>query len=188
MLGQGRTMQDIIATSLDLEKLKRGQLKLELEDVDLFDTVRQSFEALEGMAARKKVELSLRGEGGCAESGTLTRRLDPTHLRRCTDNLIKNAIEASPKGERVAVTVGDPDGGARIRVHNGGDPIPPDVRPYLFHAYSTYGKRGGTGLGVYGVKLTVEAMGGTIDYETGAQGTTFTITFGAADTDERPSS
>jgi signal transduction histidine kinase len=66
---------------------------------------------------------------------------------------------------------------ARIRVHNEGAPIPPDVRATLFHPFSTYGKRGGTGLGIYGVKMAVEAMGGRVDCETGAKGTVFEIVF-----------
>lgn len=176
LLKQGQAMQDIIATSLDVEKLKRGRLNLDLEDVDVLDTIRESFEALHGQAEAKQVKFRL-----IADGRGLVHRLDRTHLRRCADNLIKNAVEASPKGGEVTVhALRTEAGGVRISVHNGGDPIPPDVRPYLFHPYSTYGKRGGTGLGIYGVKLTVEAMGGTIDYETGEQGTTFMIEFPAA--------
>ena len=97
------------------------------------------------------------------------------HLQRSTDNLIKNAIEAAPRGTEVIVELLESDDHVQLRVHNLGDPIPPDVKATLFHPFSTFGKRGGTGLGIYGVKMAVEAMGGRVDYESGPAGTTFTI-------------
>ena len=175
-LRSGKRMLEIIATSLDVEKLRRGTLRLDIEDVDLFGVVRASIETLSEMAKAKEVSVSLRaGERPAEDEDRLVLRLDPIHLQRCTDNLIKNAIEASPRGGPVRVSIEEDGAGARIRIHNGGDPIPPDVRPTLFHPFSTYGKRGGTGLGIYGVKMAVEAMGGRVDYETGAAGTTFEI-------------
>lgn len=172
MRRQAENMQAIIATSLDTEKLKRGQLRLDLEDVDLAATARESIETLEGQAGAKGVSLALD-----VPAGPVVRRLDPVHLKRCADNLIKNSIEASPKGGEVAVRVEEEGSEARIRVRNAGGPIPPDVRPYLFHPYGTYGKRGGSGLGLYGVKLTAEAMGGKVSYDTGPDGTEFVLSF-----------
>ena len=173
MGGQADRMLEMIRSSLDVEKVKRGQLQLNLEDVDLAKLVRASFDTLAAQAERKRVRLELREEGVLP-----ALQLDPVHLQRCTDNLIKNAIEASPRDDEITVTLRAEGATARVEVHNGGDPIPPDIRPYLFHAFSTYGKRGGTGLGVYGVKLLTDAMGGSVSYETGENGTTFTLDFG----------
>ena len=174
MSRQARNMQEIIATSLDVEKLKRGKLNMDTEDVDLSGVARESIETLGGMAESKAVALALR-----APDEPVVRSVDPVHLKRCTDNLVKNAVEAAPKGDEVTATVEEHGGEARIRVRNNGEPIPPDVRPYLFHPYGTYGKRGGSGLGLYGVKLTVEAMGGGVACHTGPEGTEFAISFPA---------
>ncbi len=175
-LRSGKRMLEIIATSLDMDKLQRGTLRLDLTDVELFGIVRESIETLSEMAAGKGISVTLRaGDRSAEEKDHLVLRLDPVHLQRSTDNLIKNAIEASPRGGSVDVSIEEDAAGARIRVHNGGDPIPPDIRSTLFHPFSTYGKRGGTGLGIYGVKMAVEAMGGRVDYETGAAGTTFEV-------------
>lgn len=179
MLRAARQMQEMIATSLDLEKLRRERLRLDLADVDLFATVRASFDNLGELAARRSVALRLfAGPEVAGPDARRLRRLDPVHLQRCTDNLVKNAVEAAPTGSEVRVTIetaGDVD---RIRVRNGGAPIPPDVRATLFHPFSTFGKRGGTGLGIYGVKLLTEAMGGVVRYETGEGGTFFELEFG----------
>ncbi len=174
----GDRMAAIIATSLDLEKLRRGTLRLDLSDVDLYSVVRESFETLADQARRAEVSLKLRsGVRPASAEDLLVLQLDPIHLQRAVDNLVKNAIEAAPAGTDVLVTIEETDGSASIRVQNGGDPIPPPVRATLFHPFSTYGKRGGTGLGIYGVKLAVEAMGGSIRYETGEAGTLFEIAF-----------
>ena len=174
----GKQMQEMIASSLDMAKLERGQLKLNLEDVDLFAAVRTSFENLAGLAAERKVNLKMHdGDGPARGQSRLVLSLDPIHLQRCTDNLIKNAVEACPKGEAVDVRVNRRDRDAVIEVYNPSGPIPPDVRATLFHPFSTYGKRGGTGLGTYGVKMLTEAMGGSVSYETGEDGTTFRLTF-----------
>jgi PAS domain S-box-containing protein len=171
-------MRALIDTSLDLEKLRRRTIKLAIEDVDLFAIARESQERLGAQAADKNVAFALRTAVSAAtDADRLVRPLDPLHLQRAVDNLVKNAVEASPKGEVVVVTIREDRGAAVLSVHNGGDPIPPDVRATLFHAFSTFGKRGGTGLGIYGVKLTVETMGGAVAYETGEGGTTFTLTF-----------
>jgi len=178
----GQRMQEMIATGLDIEKLKRGMLRVDATPADIFAILRTSLETLEDLATRKSVRVSLHaGERPPAAGDRLILNLDPIHLQRCTDNLLKNAIEASPPGEEVRVTVGRDEGTVRIQFCNGGAPIPPDVRATLFHPFSTYGKRGGTGLGIYGVKLAVEAMGGQVSYETGEDGTCFEIAFPAAD-------
>jgi PAS domain S-box-containing protein len=178
VLRSGNRMEEIIATSLDLEKLARGTLRLDLADVNLFDVARSSFDTLTDLVARKGVGLSLlAGDRPATPEDRLILQLDPVHIQRSSDNLIKNAIEAAPRETLVTVTIVERGGEARFRVHNGGPPIPPDVRATLFHPFTTYGKRGGTGLGIYGVKMAVEAMGGRVDYETGESGTTFGLVF-----------
>ena len=165
-------MQGIIATSLDVEKLRRQQLRLDLADVDVAEAVRTAFDTLREVADRRGVRLQ-----GPPPEQRVVRRLDGVHVQRCVDNLVKNAVEAAPRDSAVTVAVAEEGPGVKLRVHNVGPPIPPDVRATLFHPFSTFGKRGGTGLGLYGVKLTVEAMGGTVSHETGEAGTAFTIRF-----------
>ncbi|MBD3162821.1 MAG: PAS domain S-box protein [Candidatus Eisenbacteria bacterium] len=170
----GRKMQEILETSLDIEKMKRGKLALHPEPVDLEDLVARSVASLEELASRKDVEIavSIRGD---SDRPLPPARLDAMHLERCVDNLVMNAIHASPRGETVLVEIQPRGERFAIRVANRGDPIPPSVRAILTHPYSTYGKRGGSGLGVYGVNLTIEAMGGRLSYQSDENGTVFEI-------------
>jgi len=176
VLAASKQMRALIDTSLDLEKLRRRTIRLDLEDVDLVAIVRASLERHAPLADRKAVGFAVEGAAGpLAADAHAVRRLDPLHVQRAVDNLVKNAVEAAPAGSVVTLTLAHEADATLLSIHNGGDPIPPHVRAVLFHPFSTYGKRGGTGLGVYGVKLTVEALGGEVAYTTGADGTTFTL-------------
>jgi PAS domain S-box-containing protein len=180
-LRQGQRMQELIATSLDIEKLKARKPVVDLEPVELVGAVREALEDLQALARGNHVMAVLRFGGRPATpDDRLWWELDALHLRRCLDNLVKNAIEASPVGGEVTVTVASVPGGVRLRVENGGPPLPAEVRATLFHPFGTYGKRGGTGLGLYGVKLLVEAMGGAVRCESGEAGTAFELAFPAA--------
>ncbi|MDD5307660.1 MAG: PAS domain-containing sensor histidine kinase [Deltaproteobacteria bacterium] len=175
---QASRMNEMIETSLDLEKLKERKLPLHLADVDLFAAIAEAAATLSYLARRLGIVVDLRAaDRPVAPGDRLIRKLDPIHARRIFENLLKNAVEASPRNGVVTVTLDEPDGAARVRVANGGEPILPHVRATLFHPFSTYGKQGGSGLGVYGVKLLTEAMGGRVSFESGESGTVFEIVF-----------
>jgi len=102
---------------------------------------------------------------------------DPTLLARVLGNMLKNAIEASGRGQ--AVTAGCRSAGGRVEfwVHNPGF-IPRPVQLQLFHrSFSTKGE--GRGLGTYSMKLLTERfLRGTIEFTSSeAEGTTFTASY-----------
>jgi signal transduction histidine kinase len=92
-------------------------------------------------------------------------------------NLVKNAMEASPKQGHVAINLYRDAAGALVRIHNQGE-VPMAVRAHFFDKYTTAGKTNGTGLGTYSARLMTLTMGGDIGVETSAeQGTTLTVRF-----------
>jgi PAS domain S-box-containing protein len=171
-------MLDTVATSLDLQKLRRAVLRLDIEDVDLFEIARVSFDTLADAAAERNVVLELRAGADPVGAGhRMLLRLDPIQVQRCSDNLVKNAIESADRGGRVTVAIARAGSRVMFSVHNTGQPIAPEIRGAIFHPFSTYGKRGGTGLGAYGVRLLTETMGGTVRFDTGEHGTNFVLEF-----------
>ena len=167
-------MQAIIATSLDLKKLESRGLVLHPEHIEMVSFIEERLVAFNEMAAAK--EIALKASINNEEKRNLTLFLDRTHLSRCLDNLLKNAIEAAPSHSLVGIKLSsEGPGRAQVCIHNEGKPIPADVKATLFKPFSTAGKRGGTGLGLYGVKLTMEAMGGEVSFESGESGTTFCL-------------
>ncbi|WP_438040442.1 ATP-binding protein [Sorangium sp. So ce128] len=88
-------------------------------------------------------------------------------------NLLLNAADAVPRvGGRVAVRASrGAGGGARIEVEDNGPGIAEEVRETLFEPFITTKEVGeGTGLGLAVCRGLVEAAGGTIGVERGADG------------------
>lgn len=102
---------------------------------------------------------------------------DRDKLKQVFINLVSNACEAIPAGERVRWQVMNGSDPHRIEicVHNGGDPIPPDVLPRLTQPFFTT-KSSGNGLGLAITKRIVEAHNGTLTItSTSEDGTTVTV-------------
>ena len=103
--------------------------------------------------------------------------VDCGRFARVLLNLIKNSVEAMPKGGLLFLTIMQGEGAVVFRVADTGTGIAPDMLPKIFEPFVTRGKSKGTGLGLAIVKSVVESHGGTISVhsEMGA-GTTFEIT------------
>ena len=89
-------------------------------------------------------------------------------------NLLKNAVEASPRGGSVFLDFNTTDNHT-ITVHNQGV-IPEAIRDTFFDKYVTSGKVQGTGLGTYTSHLITTSLGGQIHFTTSEEdGTTITV-------------
>jgi PAS domain S-box-containing protein len=100
---------------------------------------------------------------------------DPEFLRRVLVNLATNAIQALPKGGKIVLSGFEEKGQVCITVADNGIGIPEEIKHKLFTPMITT-KSKGQGLGLAVVKRLVEALGGTITFESEAgKGSTFFI-------------
>jgi len=104
--------------------------------------------------------------------------IDKLGLQQVIVNLVLNASQAVPdNGEIVVSTFIGKDDVVCISVQDNGTGIPAEHLPRLFDPFFTYGKEGGTGLGLsvsYGI---VQRHGGEIEVESvPGESTKFTIT------------
>lgn len=81
----------------------------------------------------------------------------PSAVRQVLDNLVRNAVEASPPGAEVELAV-LPD---RVEVRDRGAGVPPSVRPRLYEPFAT-GRPDGTGLGLAVCQRITTAYGGAL--------------------------
>jgi len=110
------------------------------------------------------------------ESYGLFARVQPVEFGRMISNLVNNAVEVL--GDKGAVKVGlaHDDVNIILTVADNGKGIPPEILAKLGQKGETHGKAGGSGLGLYHARTTVENWNGslTIASEVG-KGTTITI-------------
>lgn len=125
----------------------------EPEIVDVADVVREV--ALESAQHGRPVVL--------AGSETLQVRGVSGALRAALGNLVENAVDASPPGEQVTVTLAREAATACIAVADRGPGLAPEVRQRLFTPHVTT-KAGGSGMGLFLARqLLVVGHGGTLE-------------------------
>jgi signal transduction histidine kinase len=123
--------------------------------LDLRPLALRRIEAARAPATARGISLASAGDG-CALA-------DPDLVTTALDNLIRNAVEASPRGSEVSVRCSEADGAARIDVEDHGPGISPDREAKLFEPFFTT-KAEGAGLGLWLSRTAVEAAGGKLSY------------------------
>ena len=104
-----------------------------------------------------------------------TALVDVEQMRQVVDNLVRNAIDATPSGGRIEVRASSTGEDHLIVVRDTGPGIPADDLPKIFDLYFTT-KADGTGVGLAVTQQIVSAHGGRIDVDSSpGSGTTFTI-------------
>jgi signal transduction histidine kinase len=100
---------------------------------------------------------------------------DRSIIRRILTNLIINAVQAMPNGGKLSLNSCQTDGNILIVVEDTGIGIPEEIKPKLFSPMLTT-KAKGQGLGLAVVKRLVEALNGTISFESQeGKGTKFIV-------------
>jgi two-component system, NtrC family, sensor histidine kinase HydH len=85
-------------------------------------------------------------------------------LRVALSHLVRNAIEATPRGGSINLTTNREGEQARLELQDTGKGMPPEVAEQVFTPFYT-SKIGGTGLGLVFVRQIVEEHRGTIRIE-----------------------
>jgi len=96
-------------------------------------------------------------------------------LHQVIQNLIRNGLEAAPRGGHVSLAVHNGENTVHVRVSDDGPGIPDDVRSRIYEPFFST-KESGTGMGMAIVHSLVTLHGGTIDLTTDKTGTVFEIT------------
>jgi putative PEP-CTERM system histidine kinase len=101
---------------------------------------------------------------------------DEMRLERVIGHLIQNAIEATPRGGQVRVTLAEQDGNAVIEVTDTGRGMSEQfIRERLFAPFDST-KSGGMGIGVFETREYVQHIGGRLEVNSNpAVGTSFRI-------------
>jgi PAS domain S-box-containing protein len=163
---------------LDIDKITSGHMRFDIREHSLAQSTAKAVRVNEGYAQKYRARIELEPMAEC-----LKVAVDEDRYIQVLSNLLSNAVKFSPPGGLIGV--GCQVDGARVRicVADQGPGIPLEFRERIFgkfsQADSSSSRRvGGTGLGLHIARKIVEAMHGSIGFDTEiGRGTTFWIEF-----------
>jgi PAS domain S-box-containing protein len=166
---------NLIEDLLDVSRILRGKLTLNVSTVNLADTISAAIETVRLAAQTKEIQIQTTLEPNVGQVAG-----DPARLQQIVWNLLSNAVKFTPTGGRVEVRLLRVESYAQITVSDTGKGISPDFLPHIFEYFcqedsTTTRKFGGLGLGLAIVRQLVELHGGTIEANSPGvgQGATF---------------
>jgi signal transduction histidine kinase len=167
----------LIEDLLDMARVIRGAVRLEMVPVDLAAVVESAVDALKPVADARNVAVRVNAPRGIAfVSG------DGSRLQQIAWNLLSNAIKFSNAAGEVDVTVEAQGDDGVLRVRDEGTGIDPAFLPHVFERFrqetsDVTREHAGLGLGLSLVRHLVELHGGTVSADSSgkAQGSTFTV-------------
>jgi signal transduction histidine kinase len=175
----------LIDDLLDLTRISKGKLQLDLQPVDAHRSIRDALEICCAEADEKglKVELDLSARGYFV-------RADSARLQQVFWNLLKNAIKFTPSGGHVRITTSNDEAGRlRVAVSDTGIGIEPPALARIFDAFEQGAPAitrqfGGLGLGLAISKALIDMHGGSLSASSAGKdrGSTFTITLATVGT------
>ena len=172
----GQYLLSLVNDLIDLARIESNKMELSLEAVKVENVMNQSISMVKSMAYSKGVKVAL---AQSAEMGIMVMA-DFNRLRQSLINLLTNAIKYNKLQGTVQMACKIIDGRAHIAVTDSGAGIPAEMQGRIFTAFDRLGEeRGeveGTGIGLVITKRIIEAMGGTIGFESRlGQGSTFWV-------------
>jgi len=162
----------------ELSQLDAGALKLERLPICVQDIAAEVVDAMQAAARLAGVELILNVDSSPPEI-----EVDGGRIERAIGNLVRNALEHTPGGGRVLVSVAATNGNVDLRVADSGSGIAPSDLPHVwerfYRADTSRGRNGngdGAGLGLAITRGIVEAHGGSVEaISGGGDGATFVL-------------
>ena len=168
---------ELIEDLLDISRILRGKLSLNIRPVDLASTIQGAMETVRLAAQAKSIQIYIVLE---PDIGLVSG--DSSRLQQVFWNLLSNAIKFTLQGGRVDIRLERLDSVAQITVSDTGKGIHPDFLPHVFDYFrqedsATTRKFGGLGLGLAIVRHLVELHGGIVQVESPGEGhgATFTV-------------
>jgi two-component system sensor histidine kinase HydH len=133
-------------------------------DHDVVVIARHVIELESAFAEHTGVALTLTG------APTAVATIDAGRLHQVLQNLVRNALEASPAGTEVTVDIALTGGRLHLAVTDHGAGMSDETRARIYEPFFST-KEGGTGMGMAIVHNFIAMHGGTIEIATGPDGT-----------------
>lgn len=169
----------MIGDLFDLAQIDAGALRLEKRSLPLQEIVAEVVEGMRPQAERSGIDLRFE-----AESEPLPDvELDGDRFERAVSNLVRNALQHTPKGGEIRAQVRLEDGWLALDVKDNGEGFDASQAQQVWNRFyrgdKSRGRKGsgdGAGLGLSIVRGFVEAHGGRVECTSApGRGATFTV-------------
>lgn len=174
---QVRQMVRLVDDLLDVSRITKGKLRLNIERVELRGAMYRAAESARPLLDARHHEFSL-----VLPTDPLWVEGDPGRLEQVAVNLLTNAAKYTDPGGLIRMTVAQEGDDAVVRVADNGVGIPPEMLPKIFGLFtqvdgSLSRSHGGLGIGLALVRTLVEMQGGRVTASSGgiAKGSEFTV-------------
>ncbi len=177
---EARLIEDL----LDLTRVVRGKMTLEVQTVEVHDAIQEAVQTLVPEIAAKKISIhtDLQAERSAVNA-------DPVRLQQVLWNVLKNAIKFTPDSGQIRIRTQNRSDFVCIQISDTGVGMSQEELTSIFEAFAQgdharpgSGRRyGGLGLGLAITKHLITLHGGAIDASSPGpgRGSTFTITLPA---------
>ena len=168
---------NLVNQMLDLAKLEKGQLNLNLIQNDIVVFSSHIVNSFLSIASDKRIKLNFR-----SNQDEIFMDFDAEKMRQILTNLISNALKFSPENSELKIKVDKINNRLKIEIIDEGYGISEDELPFIFDRFfqvenNDYKISQGTGIGLALTKELVELLDGSIDVKSElGTGTTFAIT------------
>jgi PAS domain S-box-containing protein len=181
----GHHLLSLVNDLIDLARIESNKMELDMDVVKLKDVVCDSMNMVQSMAHDNSIKIIIMQ----CDVSDISVWADFNRLRQALINLLTNAIKYNKKHGTVHLLCELVEGRVHIAVTDSGVGIPAAKQERIFHAFDRLGEeRGvieGTGIGLVITKRIVEAMGGSIGFEsTPGQGSSFWLDFPLASSNQ----
>lgn len=173
----GNLLLALINDVLELSKIEKGTLDLEMEETDAIKIITESVSLLQPQARHNNITII----DNTDKSVELIIKADSFRLKQVCINLLSNAIKYNSENGKVIIETRVEDDNLRISFRDTGPGIPLDKLDRLFKPFerldnSYHNTIEGTGIGLALSKRLISLMEGTIGVDSQpSQGCTFYI-------------
>ena len=167
----------LVNNLLDITRAEAGYLKVHNKNYDIVAMTKSIIDSISIYAKSNDIKILFHSEFEKKIVG-----LDDEKYERILLNLLSNSIKFTPKGKSIGIVISSHNNKVCIKLKDEGVGIPKNKQREVFQRFGQTGsnitKSGeGTGIGLYLVKLLVDAMNGKIVLESEEnKGSTFIIT------------
>ena len=171
----GNHLLHLVNEILDLSAIDSGNIKLDIQTVNLCDVLTEVISLSRTIAEKFKVNI----DNQIPPSIDCTVQADPVRLRQIFLNLVSNAIKYNVKDGQVSISIEPNSDFYRVKIKDNGIGISKEDMEKLFQPFERLGQPSeieGAGIGLMVTRELIEAMDGHIGVNSKpGKGTTFWV-------------